>query len=44
MLLDPSPCHKLSHLLGPLPLEYTYFMDGPKSKSNTQSRVYEKCQ
>src|SRR6218665_3367293 len=21
MLLTPSPCHKLSHLLGPLPLE-----------------------
>src|SRR6218665_265760 len=30
MLLDPSPCHKLSHLLGPHPpSSVTYFMDGP---------------
>ena len=28
--LDPLPCHKLSHLLGPPPLSsVTYFMDGP---------------
>ena len=26
----PSPCHKLSHLLGPLPSSIVmYFMDGP---------------
>src|SRR6218665_1694847 len=25
----PSPCHKLSHLLGPPPSSVTYFMDGP---------------
>ena len=30
MLLTPSPCHKLSHFLGPPPLSsVTYFMDGP---------------
>ena len=30
MRLTPSPCHKLSHLLGPLPTSsVTYFMDGP---------------
>ena len=29
MLLTPSPCHKLSHLLGPPPPSVTYFMDGP---------------
>ena len=30
--LDPLPCHKLSHLLGPLPpSSVTYFMDGPKA-------------
>src|SRR6218665_3201513 len=30
MLLTPSPCHKLSHLLGPPPpSSVTYFMDGP---------------
>ena len=30
MLLTPSPCHKLSHLLGPPPpSSMTYFMDGP---------------
>src|SRR6218665_2677516 len=30
MLFDPSPCHKLSHLLGPSPpSSVTYFMDGP---------------
>ena len=29
MLFNPSPCHKLSHLLGPPPpLSVTYFMDG----------------
>ena len=29
--LDPSPCHKLPHLLGPpSPSSVTYFMDGPK--------------
>src|SRR6218665_228562 len=27
--LDPLPCHKLSHLLGPPPSCMTYFMDGP---------------
>ena len=28
--LSPSPCHKLSHLLGPpSPSGVTYFMDGP---------------
>jgi len=27
--LGPSLCHKLSHLLGPLPSIMTYFMDGP---------------
>ena len=27
----PSPCHKLSHLLGHLPSSVTYFMDGPYS-------------
>src|SRR6218665_1010481 len=28
--LDPLPCHKLSHLLGPPPpSSVTYFMDGP---------------
>ena len=27
---DPSPCHKLSHLLGSTPpSSVTYFMDGP---------------
>src|SRR6218665_1118876 len=26
--LDPLPCHKLSHLLGP-PSNVTYFMNGP---------------
>ena len=27
----PTPCHKLSHLLGPPPpSSVTYFMDGPK--------------
>src|SRR6218665_1252336 len=32
--LAPSPCHKLSHLLGPLgPSSVTYFMDGIQSKS-----------
>ena len=31
MLLDPSPCHKLSNLLGPPPpSSVTYFMDGPQ--------------
>src|SRR6218665_2670118 len=30
MLLTPSPCHKLSHLLGPPPpSSVTYFVDGP---------------
>ena len=30
MLFTPSPCHKLSHLLGPpAPSSVTYFMDGP---------------
>src|SRR6218665_557144 len=30
MLLDPFPCHKLSHLLGPSATSsVTYFMDGP---------------
>ena len=29
MFLSPLPCHKLSHLLGPLPSSVTYFMDGP---------------
>ena len=30
MLLTPSPCHKLSHFLGPPhPSSVTYFMDGP---------------
>ena len=30
MLLTPSPCHKLSHLLGPPPpSSVTHFMDGP---------------
>src|SRR6218665_253826 len=31
MLLTPSPCHKLSHHLGPPPppSSVTYFMDGP---------------
>src|SRR6218665_1087241 len=32
MLLTPSPCHKLSHLLGPgpsPPSSVTYCMDGP---------------
>ena len=30
MLLTPSLCHKLSHLLGPPPpSSMTYFMDGP---------------
>ena len=30
MLFTPSPCHKLSHLLGPpTPASMTYFMDGP---------------
>ena len=24
-----SPCHKLLHLLGPLPSSVMYFMDGP---------------
>src|SRR6218665_576493 len=29
--LSPSPCHKLSHLLGPpSPSSVTYFMDGPQ--------------
>ena len=28
--LDPLPCHKLSHLLGPPPpSSVTYFMDSP---------------
>ena len=31
MLFDSSPCQKLSHLLGPLPSNVTYFMDGPQS-------------
>ena len=26
---SPLLCHKLSHLLGPLPSSVTYFMDGP---------------
>ena len=33
MLLTPSLCHKLSHLLGPPPpssVTYMYFMDGPQ--------------
>ena len=29
MLFTLSPCHKLSHLLGPPP-SVTYFMDGPE--------------
>ena len=30
MLLTPSPCHKLSHFLGPpSPSSLTNFMDGP---------------
>ena len=30
-LYPPSPCHKLSHLLGPPPpSSVTYFMDGPQ--------------
>src|SRR6218665_1750390 len=33
MLMTPSPCHKLSHLLGPPPpSSVTYFMDGPKER------------
>ena len=36
MLLTPSPCHKLSHLLGP-PSSMTYFMDGPFSNSTGES-------
>ena len=35
MLLTPSLCHKLSHLLGPPPpSSVTYFMDGPKDGSD----------
>jgi len=35
----PSPCHKLSHLLGPPPpSSATYFMDGPlRSQTDCQS-------
>jgi len=34
--LDPSPRHKLSHLLGPpQPSSVTYFMDGPISSDHT---------
>jgi len=31
MLFTPSPCHKLSHLLGPPPppSSVTYFLEGP---------------
>ena len=30
MLLNPLPCHKLSHFLGPpAPSSVTYFMDSP---------------
>ena len=33
MLITPSPCHELSHLLEPLsPSSVTYFMDGPQLK------------
>ena len=34
--LDPSPCHKLSHLLGP-PSSVTYFMDGPNETFSEES-------
>ena len=34
MLLD-SPCHKLSHFLGPpSPSSVTYFMDGPMADAD----------
>ena len=33
MLLTPSLCHKLSHLLGPLPLERDVLYGRPLSKS-----------
>jgi len=35
LLTLPSPCHKLSHLLGPPPTSsVTYFMDGPMDVNN----------
>ena len=41
MLLNPSPCHKLSHLLGPPPpSSVTYFMDGPLLQFRTEAKSY----
>ena len=38
--LDPSLCHKLSHLLGPLtPSSVTYFMDGPLGCQGHQDKM-----
>ena len=34
MLLDPLPCHKLSHLPVPLPSRVTYFMEAPNWAEN----------
>src|SRR6218665_1561376 len=37
----PSPCHKLSHLLGPPPpSSVTYFMDGPYLRICTLASMY----
>ena len=48
MLFTPSPCHKLSHLLGPPPSSsVTYFMDGPLtikiSKITKEKHVFNFC-
>ena len=39
MLFTPSPCHKLSHLLGP-PSSVTYFMDGPLAEKGCAPLFY----
>ena len=41
LFTPPTPCHKLSHLLGPPPpSSVTYFMDGPKTLDQIQN-IYE---
>jgi len=35
MIFTPSPCHKLSHLLRPLPLERDVIYERPPSESST---------
>ena len=41
-LYSPSPCHKLSHFLRPLPpWSVTYFMDGPQLWPGLLTNVWD---